>query len=194
MNLRRALLLAVLALPLLAASPTSPDAAVPILTFDDVTPGMKGTGRTVFAGTKIETFEVEILGKLPNIGPDQNLILARCSGGPLANTGILAGMSGSPVFVDGRLVGAVAYSWGFTKDAIAGITPIEEMLAVAARNETPRRALASGLPLDPLAWLRHADRLASFFDGRLAALAARPAAAAPMTVPLAVSGLGSCRT
>ena len=190
MNLRRALLLPVLALPLLAASPASLAASVPILAFDDVTSGMKGTGRTVFAGTKIETFDVEILGKLPNIGPDQSLILARCSGGPLADTGILAGMSGSPVFVDGRLVGAVAYSWGFTKDAIAGITPIEEMLAVAARNETPRRALASGLPLDPLAWLRQPARLAAFFDGRLAALAARPAAAVPISVPLAVSGLG----
>ncbi len=191
MNLRRALLLPGLALLLLAALPAVSAASVPILTFDEVVSGMKGTGRTVFKGTKIETFEVEILGKLPNIGPDQNLILARCSGGPLAETGVLAGMSGSPVFVDGRLVGAVAYSWGFTKDAIAGITPIEEMLAVAARNETPARTRASDLPLDPLSWLRHGERLASFFEGRLSALAARPAAASPLTVPLAVSGLGS---
>ncbi|HEX5045364.1 MAG TPA: SpoIVB peptidase S55 domain-containing protein [Candidatus Polarisedimenticolaceae bacterium] len=190
MNLRRALLLAVLALPLLAAPGPASAASVPILTFEEVAPGMKGTGRTVFQGTKIESFDVEILGKLPNIGPDQNLILARCSGGPLATTGVLAGMSGSPVFVDGRLVGAVAYSWGFTKDAIAGITPIEEMLAVAARNETPARSRAAGLPLDALSWLRHGDRLASFFQGRLLSLAARPAAASP-TLPLAVSGLGS---
>ena len=107
---------------------------------------MKGTGRTVFAGTTIETFDVEVLGKLPKIGPDQDLILARCSGGPLAHTGILAGMSGSPVFVDGKLLGAVAYSWGFTKDAIAGITPIEEMLAVAMRNESPGERAA---PISP---------------------------------------------
>jgi hypothetical protein len=129
-------------------------------------------------------------GEAPNIGPDQDLILARCSGGPLEHTGVLAGMSGSPVLVDGKLIGAVAYSWGFSKDAIAGITPIEEMLAVAARNEAPRRALASGLPREPLSFLRSADRLSSFFAGRLAMLGARPAVATSLGLPLAVSGLG----
>src|SRR5262249_34242161 len=95
------------------------DAAPPaILPFKDVRTGMKGVGKTTFEGESVATFDVEIVGTLPNIGPGQNLILARCSGGPLANTGILAGMSGSPVTIDGKLVGAVAYSWGFTKEPI----------------------------------------------------------------------------
>src|SRR5262245_30975551 len=75
----------------------------PSLPFGEVRPGMRGVGSTAFDGTRIETFDVEIVGKIPNIAPDQNLILARCSGGPLATTGILAGMSGSPVFVNGKL-------------------------------------------------------------------------------------------
>jgi len=114
-------------------------AAPPTLPFSEVRSGMKGTGKTVFHGESVETFDVEIVGLLPNIGPGQNLILGRCSGGPLAQTGILAGMSGSPVTIDGKLVGAIAYSWGFSKEAIAGITPIEEMLAVGARDGSTAR-------------------------------------------------------
>jgi hypothetical protein len=99
-------------------------ATPPTLPFSEVRAGMKGIGKTVFHGETVESFDVEIVGLLPNIGPGQDLILGRCTGGPLAATGILAGMSGSPVTIDGKLVGAIAYSWGFAKDAIAGITPI----------------------------------------------------------------------
>src|SRR5882672_492496 len=116
-------------------------ASPPTLPFSAVRTGMKGIGKTVFHGETIENFDVEIVGLLPNIGPGQNLILGRCTGGPLAQTGILAGMSGSPVTIDGKLVGAIAYSWGFAKDAIAGITPIEEMLSVGVRDHAaPRRS------------------------------------------------------
>ena len=74
---------------------------------------MVGIGRTVFEGDRLEEFKVHILGVLRNvIGPRRNLILARLEGGPLANTGVIAGMSGSPVYIDGRLVGAVSYSLG----------------------------------------------------------------------------------
>jgi hypothetical protein len=98
----------------------------------DVRPGMKGVGKTVFSGTRIDEFQVEILGVLENIGPNQSLILARLSGGPLADTGVLQGMSGSPVYIDGRLVGAVAMAFAFSKEPIAGIRPIEEMMRVEA--------------------------------------------------------------
>ena len=74
----------------------------------DVRVGMKGTGRTVFQGERIEEFQVEILGVLQNLAPQQSIVLARLSGGPLAETGILQGMSGSPVYLDGKLLGAVA--------------------------------------------------------------------------------------
>jgi hypothetical protein len=97
----------------------------------ELRPGMKGVGKTVFSGGKIEDFQVEILGVLNNSGPKQNVVLARLSGGPLAETGVMQGMSGSPVYIDGRLLGAVALGFQFSKEPIAGIRPIEEMLSVA---------------------------------------------------------------
>ena len=96
---------------------------------EEIRPGMTGIGRTVFEGTKVEDFRAHILGVLENvIGPHRSLILARLEGGPLASTGVIAGMSGSPVFIDGRLIGAVSYALGnFSTEPIAGITPIAEM-------------------------------------------------------------------
>ncbi|HXI28077.1 MAG TPA: SpoIVB peptidase S55 domain-containing protein [Vicinamibacterales bacterium] len=95
----------------------------------EVRPGMVGIGHTVFDGTHVEEFKANIIGVLENvIGTHRNLILAKLEGGPLANTGVIAGMSGSPVYIDGRLVGAVSYALGaFSKEPIAGITPIAEM-------------------------------------------------------------------
>jgi hypothetical protein len=95
----------------------------------DIRPGMVGIGHTVFDGTHVEEFKANILGVLENvIGPHRNLILAKLEGGPLANTGVIAGMSGSPVYIDGKLIGAVSYALGsFSKEPIAGITPIAEM-------------------------------------------------------------------
>src|SRR5450631_3001934 len=98
---------------------------------------MHGTGRTVFNGNKIEDFQVEILGVLDNIGPKESLILARLSGGPLEHTGVMQGMSGSPVYIDGRLVGAVAMAFPFAKDPIAGIRPIEAMLRTSTSATPP---------------------------------------------------------
>jgi SpoIVB peptidase S55 len=105
------------------------EAATPQMKVDEIRPGMVGIGRTVFEGTRVEEFRVKILGVIENvIGARRNLILARLEGGPLANTGVIAGMSGSPVYVDGRLIGAVSYALGsFSKEPIAGITPIAEM-------------------------------------------------------------------
>jgi hypothetical protein len=97
---------------------------------------MRGTGRTVFSGSQIEEFQVEILGVLDNIGPKESLILARLSGGPLEHTGVMQGMSGSPVYIDGKLVGAVAMAFPFAKDPIAGIRPIEAMLRTPTAAST----------------------------------------------------------
>ncbi|HZA36115.1 MAG TPA: SpoIVB peptidase S55 domain-containing protein, partial [Vicinamibacterales bacterium] len=110
--------LAALSILTVSASPTR-------MSVDEIRPGMIGTGHTVFKGDRIEEFKVEFIGVLRNvIGPSRNLILARLEGGPLASTGVIAGMSGSPVYVDGRIVGAVSYSLGaFSKEPIAGITP-----------------------------------------------------------------------
>ena len=116
----------------------------------DVEAGMKAVGRTVFAGSTIEEFDVEILGVLENVGPKQSLIIGRLSGGPLEKTGVMAGMSGSPVYIDGRLAGAVAFSFPFSTEPLAGIRPIEQM--VAGFDEQDRAAQV--VPLDMLADLR----------------------------------------
>ncbi len=110
---------------------------------DELRVGMVGVGKTVFEGDRLDEFKVHILGVLKNvIGTRRNLILARLEGGPLAETGVIAGMSGSPVYIDGRLVGAVSYSLGqFSKEPIAGITPIDEMTE-AATFAGPRRQAA----------------------------------------------------
>jgi len=105
-------------------------AQTPIFPLKDIRPGQHGIGKTVFTGNRLEEFQVEILGVLENLGPKQSVILARLSGGPLEKTGIIQGMSGSPVYIDGKLVGAVALGFSYSKEPIAGIRPIEEMLAV----------------------------------------------------------------
>src|SRR5689334_3699190 len=97
----------------------------------DLRPGMKGIARSVFSGSAPEEFGVEIIGVLPGFtGPRQSTIIAKLSGKNVDRTGVFAGMSGSPVFIDGRLVGAVAYSFPFAKEPICGITPIEQMIDI----------------------------------------------------------------
>ncbi len=107
---------------------------------DEVRPGMVGVGRTVYAGDALEEFRANIVGVLRNVlGPNRNLILAKLEGGPLAATGVMQGMSGSPVYIDGRLLGAVSYALGsFPKEPFAGITPIQEM--TDAVDASPDRA------------------------------------------------------
>jgi hypothetical protein len=95
---------------------------------DNLRPGMKGIGKTCYLGSKPEEFQVEILGVMRRMNPGSDAVLARLSGGPLAETGVFEGMSGSPVFIDGKLLGAVAFSFPFAKEAIAGITPIAQMI------------------------------------------------------------------
>src|SRR3954464_11786499 len=92
-------------------------AATEIFPLKDVRAGQHGVGRTVFSGSKVEEFQVEVLGVLENLGPRQSIILARLSGGPLGNTGVMQGMSGSPVYIDGKLLGAVALSFPLSKEA-----------------------------------------------------------------------------
>ena len=115
---------------LLATMAAGWSAQAPALFFplDQVRPGLHGVGKTVFRGDHIEEFSVEILGVVENTGPQQSMILARLSGGPLADAGVIQGMSGSPVYIQGKLVGAVAFGFPFAKEAIAGIQPISQML------------------------------------------------------------------
>jgi len=117
------------------------DAATNFLALKDIKAGMHGVGKTVFSGDHIEDFQVEILGVLENIGPKESLILARLSGGPLGSAGVMQGMSGSPVYIDGKLIGAVAMAFPFSKEPIAGIRPIADMLAWGEGKPAPRAAI-----------------------------------------------------
>ncbi len=122
--------------------------AAELFPLSEVKAGMTGTGVTVFQGREIEEFQVEILGVLKNVGPKQSIILARLDGGPLAETGVLAGMSGSPIFLEGKPAGAVAFTFPFSKEPIAGIRPIEEMVAPPGGRRgtpTPHDAVAAML-------------------------------------------------
>src|SRR5512144_1206767 len=125
-----ALLLAISSAAVLAQKSVSTVANGPrLFPLEDVRPGMKGTARTVFSGTETEEFGVEVLGVLPGFpGPRQSAIIARLTGANVEKTGVFAGMSGSPVFIDGKLVGAIAFSFPFSKEPIAGITPIKQMI------------------------------------------------------------------
>jgi SpoIVB peptidase S55 len=127
----------VVGLAIAALTPTRLSGAASYMPVDEIRPGMVGIGHTVFDATHVEEFKVHIIGVLENmIGPSRNLILAKLEGGPLAHTGVIAGMSGSPVFVNGRLLGAVSYALGaFSKEPIAGITPIGEMTDSASFSD-----------------------------------------------------------
>ncbi|HKD05791.1 MAG TPA: SpoIVB peptidase S55 domain-containing protein [Bryobacteraceae bacterium] len=149
----------------LAAEPCR--AALDIMPLKDIHAGMTGVGKTVFSGDKIEDFKVEILGILANTGPKQSLILARLSGGPLEHTGVMQGMSGSPVYIDGKLIGAVAMAFPFAKDPIAGVRPIEEMLRVDSMTSNPAPTRRAAVANGDLASVFPARGVAGFGDTRM---------------------------
>ena len=151
---------------------------------------MRGIGVTVFDGATREQFDVHVLGILSNVlGPRRSLVVARLEGGPLARTGVIQGMSGSPVYIDDRLVGAVSYALGsFSREAIAGITPIEEM---AATDATPLREARRRFPPVPPpheVTRRHAGR-----RGRAGASRHRAVRPAPRRRPGQRPRPGRCR-
>lgn len=127
------LLVFLLPLGMGAETPTpSLAAAEELFPLDSVRAGLTGYGLSVFQGAIPERFEVEVLGVWRNTQPSTSFILARLKGRGLESSGVIAGMSGSPVYVDGRLLGAVSFSWLFANEAVAGITPIEQMRHLSA--------------------------------------------------------------
>jgi hypothetical protein len=163
-----------------------------ILAAGDLAPGMKGYGFSDLGdGKGVQRFEVEIVGLLKSYAPKQDLILARVVGGLLDKTGIIAGMSGSPIYVEGKLIGALAYGWPFSRDPICGITPIQSMLDIRKAPAAPP------VPIGGAA--TRAAAFVSAFGGRsfsapMAALVAplrgEPASAAlsPLPLPVSLSG------
>jgi hypothetical protein len=154
---------------------------------DEIRPGMVGVGRTVFEGSELADFKVQIIGVLRNIqGPRRDLILAKLEGGPLAQSGVAQGMSGSPVYIDGRLIGAVSYSIGaFSKEAIAGITPIAEMkdaTAMTRRSTTQQARLELPITRESL------TAALSAASAQIAPFARRPADVQVIGLPSAAGG------
>ena len=155
--------LAVVALVLTSAACGAVDAPderfVPV---DELRRGDRCVGLTVFVGTQIEEFELEVLGIVRGTTPGTDLIIARAEGALLEGSGIMEGMSGSPVYKDGRLIGAVASTWQFSREPIAGITPIREMLpAMALLDEERHSSHSPGGGAYGLAMLPDGERATS---------------------------------
>jgi hypothetical protein len=161
---------------------------------DEIARGAKGYGLSVFSGNVVERFEVEVLGTIRNLSPEVSYILARLEGHGLEESGVIAGMSGSPVFVDGRLAGAVAFSWPFSRGAIAGITPIGAMRELSTLptvdGEAPARTAAGASQSSDLERLARLDLPTDLLERRLEALAPALAGGARSSVQFSTVGFG----
>lgn len=139
-------------LALTAARPSQADPREKdqVWSVDDIHEGQKGYGLTVLKGTERQRFEVLVLGVLKSHSPGRDLVLARVSGIGLEKTGVISGMSGSPVYIDDKLVGAIAYTWSFGKEPLAGITPFIDMreYGKAPKSRAERSGVAVSLLLD----------------------------------------------
>ena len=166
--------LAIAALPLRAFAQSNET-----LPLDQVRPGMQGYAYTIFAGDQVEKFDLEVIGVMPNfLGPRQSIILVQLKGPKVERTGVVAGMSGSPVYLDGKLAGALSLKLGiFTKDPIAGVTPIDDVVRPPAQGNAqqfPR-------PLDASAVQKNAPTFSLPIGSSLA----------PIETPLVFSGFQS---
>jgi len=186
-------LLAALLLAALAADAR----AVEIMPIEQVRPGMKGYAVTVFSGDTTDRFEIEVIDVVRDYLPRQDAILFRSADPRMIHSGIVGGMSGSPIYIDGKLVGALAYGYRFNKDPIGGITPIANMLAVDALPYRPEV-----LPHTPRVGGRSRPGAAAWADAILGLGVApvpprrRPeeldpvGSLTPLGAPMSVSGFG----
>jgi hypothetical protein len=194
------LALGVTAAGLFAARPPVARAAKPIATMpvSDIKPGMRGHAVTVFFGEKSDRFEIEVVDTMKNYLPKQDAVLFRSSDPRLEHSGIVGGMSGSPIFIEDKLVGALSYGWRFNKDPLGALTPIANMLEVGdlpfrpdvlPRPAGPRGRVRAGsqawadqmlgLRTDPLPARRRPAELEQGLDLE------------PLPLPLTVSGFGT---
>lgn len=173
-----------------ASPPPEPE----IFPLAEVRAGLEGHGLSVFSGAEPERFEVKILGVWRDISPGTSFILAMLSGQNLAETGVIAGMSGSPVYIDDRLVGAVSFGWTFSQQPVAGITPIELMRKLSAEEATGgvravgARARAAAAP--DFASVVRREFSPELLDDQLARLAPSPAGGANQGVLWSTVGFG----
>lgn len=156
-------------------------------------PGMKGYGLTVFKGTKIERFEVEVVGVLENANFGRPLVMIMMKGGPITerNAMVIGGMSGSPIFIEGKILGALAYGFAFPREPVALVTPLEDMLTnlhqkAAAQLADVRQSRVINQPVEIAG-----KRYAGVYIGHEQPSAPNLAWARPLMTPLMVSGLSS---
>lgn len=175
----------------------APEDAKQIMRVSEVKRGMRGYGLTVFHGTLIEKFDVEVLGVLPKMNTGKDLIMVRIGGGPITRrgTGIIAGMSGSPCYIKGKLIGAIAYGSQFTKEPVGMITPIEDMLEAWDTNlpknpsgysspqSLPNTVTVDGKQINKVAIERPGDPIIPRDSQTLRMV--------PLMMPLMVSGLSA---
>ena len=148
------LLTLVIALTLTANSLVAgPPESVAIIPLSEIRAGMQGYAYTIFEGDTVEKFDLQVIGIMPNfLGPKQSIILVQLIGPKVEHTGVVAGMSGSPVYIEGRLAGALSLKLGiFTKEAIAGVTPIEDVLRPPLQTADPPATQQFSLPNETLA-------------------------------------------
>ena len=158
-----------------------------ILPLDQVRPGMQGYAYTIFAGDQVEKFDLEVIGIMPNfLGPRQSIILVQLKGPKVERTGVVAGMSGSPVYLQGKLAGALSLKLGiFTKDPIGGVTPIEDVIHPPAQANPSAASLPYIFPADPTA------RASNSAAPAPQSLLASASALQPIETPLVFSGFQS---
>lgn len=154
--------------------------AVEIMPLSEVKAGMKGYGVTVVRGKKRVRFNVEVLGVLDNVAPKRSVILAKFTGKNIKLSGIAKGMSGSPIYINGKLVGALAYTWGYLKEAIGGIQPIESMMPVLNTAKKGKKAPFEFIPLD--------KKLAKAMNIKIPLKYSSNSQIKPIATPLMISG------
>ena len=177
-----------------AASP----GGIPTMPVEDVKPGMRGHAVTVFSGTQSERFEIEVIDVIHDYRPGQDAIIFDSPDPRLIHSGIVGGMSGSPIFIDGKLVGALAYGYRYNKDPIGGITPIANMLDVAKLPHRPdalpsaktRSREGTAAWADVMLGLEHSPLPARYRPDEVGA-AGRVTGLAPLGAPMAVSGFSN---
>jgi len=179
-----------------AQAPAAPPGGEEYMEIEKIVPGMKGYGLTVFEGTKPERFEIEVLGVLKNVWPKGDIILIRAEHPMLSKANIISGMSGSPIYIEEKLAGALAFSWYFSKEPIAGVTPIHEMLRLTEdekggkQPKAARRRWPQGKPIARVL-LRgglKVDRRTSPVEGIGLGREAKGFSLEPLATPVAVSG------
>ena len=136
---------------------------VPVFPLKDVKSGLIGKGKTVFQGRKVEEFDVEVLGILKNPIPGKNLIIARLKGDTIQKTNVIQGMSGSPVYVEGKFLGTISYAFPWSTEPIAGITPAEDIFSIP-KTTSPPSSTYSFIPFKKTLTLSEIEKIASFLN------------------------------